>query len=219
MKKLCTIAHGGHLATKSSLALLLSVTLGLAFWTATTPVAKARDMSPTEMIQAELPAGVTIASATKPQLLRAVCAAVRKHPAHAPQIARVAVNAHKPWTVDILRKVMQCLGHEDCGLLNRIVVVLQEETPEEAAALHDVFVQFAPNCVGGGGGEEGNFNNPPSNINPPPGSAGAGAGRNLCLVCHNGHDLRIPCDQVAQFLRNHPGDFAGSCRPTPVTNQ
>ncbi|MEP6698463.1 MAG: hypothetical protein ABJB09_01915 [Verrucomicrobiota bacterium] len=235
MKKLLIKNNGGHLAIKSSLILLLGVTLGLAFWTATTPGAKARDMSPAEMIQAELPAGQTVASAAKPDLLKAVCGAVRKHPAHAPQIVRVAASAHKPWTVEIAQQAMQCLSKNDCRSLRGVVAAAGEESPEDVAALHDYFVQFAPSCVGGQTTsdsksydnkgvpppivEEETFVAPPVNINPPPGSVGAGAGQTLCCVCHNGHEIRIPCRDVDKFLQRHPGDTFCPCRPTPVTNQ
>jgi hypothetical protein len=33
-----------------------------------------------------------------------------------------------------------------------------------------------------------------------------------CPVCHNGHTILIPCDQVAKYLQNHPGDYAGKCQ-------
>jgi hypothetical protein len=46
-------------------------------------------------------------------------------------------------------------------------------------------------------------------------------GRNKCEVCHNPrnyHTIRIPCDKVDKYLKNHPGDFRGACEVTPVTN-
>jgi hypothetical protein len=46
--------------------------------------------------------------------------------------------------------------------------------------------------------------------------------RNKCTVCHNPHnfhEISIPCNQVAKFLRNHPGDFAGPCNVTPHTSR
>ncbi len=34
-----------------------------------------------------------------------------------------------------------------------------------------------------------------------------------CPVCHNGRTtILIPCDKVAKYLQNHPGDYAGECQ-------
>lgn len=43
-----------------------------------------------------------------------------------------------------------------------------------------------------------------------------------CTVCHDPHhfhEIHIPCDEVDKFLRDHPGDFRGSCTVTPSTNR
>jgi hypothetical protein len=43
-----------------------------------------------------------------------------------------------------------------------------------------------------------------------------------CEVCHNPHNphtIRIPCDQVDKFLKNHPGDYRGPCHVTTATNR
>jgi hypothetical protein len=43
-----------------------------------------------------------------------------------------------------------------------------------------------------------------------------------CEVCHNPHNphtIRIPCDQVDKFLKNHPGDYRGPCHVTTATNK
>ena len=48
-----------------------------------------------------------------------------------------------------------------------------------------------------------------------------GNGTDKCIVCHNDHnfhEISIPCDQVAKYLQNHPGDHAGPCTVTSVTN-
>lgn len=42
-----------------------------------------------------------------------------------------------------------------------------------------------------------------------------------CEVCHNPHNphtIKIPCDQVDKFLKNHPGDYRGPCHVTTATN-
>jgi hypothetical protein len=50
---------------------------------------------------------------------------------------------------------------------------------------------------------------------------GKGGGKDKCIVCHNEHnfhEIKIPCDKVDKYLRNHPGDHAGPCQVTSVTN-
>jgi len=50
---------------------------------------------------------------------------------------------------------------------------------------------------------------------------GNGNGADKCIVCHNDHnfhEISIPCDQVAKYLEHHPGDHAGPCNVTSVTN-
>jgi hypothetical protein len=45
--------------------------------------------------------------------------------------------------------------------------------------------------------------------------------KDKCIVCHNEHnfhEISIPCDKVDKYLRNHPGDHAGPCQVTSVTN-
>jgi hypothetical protein len=49
-----------------------------------------------------------------------------------------------------------------------------------------------------------------------------GAANGKCIVCHNEHnfhEISIPCDQVDKYLTNHPGDHAGPCQVTSVTNK
>jgi hypothetical protein len=88
----------------------------------------------------------------------------------------------------------------------------------------DDILSTANRCLGPEGrpekrGEgEGDYMGPPPNINPPPGLVGTGLGQNVCLVCHNGREIQIPCDQVQRYLKQHQGDFAGPCEITPVTN-
>jgi hypothetical protein len=57
---------------------LVGLALGFAFWTMTAPVAKAREMMPVEMIQSKLPSAKTLVTASKPEVLFAVCGAIRE---------------------------------------------------------------------------------------------------------------------------------------------
>jgi hypothetical protein len=54
------------------------------------------------------------------------------------------------------------------------------------------------------------------------GGKGQGGENGKCIVCHNEHnfhEISIPCDQVDKYLKNHPGDHAGPCQVTSVTNK
>jgi hypothetical protein len=53
------------------------------------------------------------------------------------------------------------------------------------------------------------------------GKGGGKGGKDKCIVCHNEHnfhEISIPCDKVDKYLRHHPGDHAGPCQVTSVTN-
>ena len=48
-----------------------------------------------------------------------------------------------------------------------------------------------------------------------------GKNKEKCIVCHNEHnfhEIKIPCDKVDKYLKHHPGDHAGPCQVTSVTN-
>ena len=179
MKKMLMVSNGGpRLAriVKAMSVILIGLALGTAFWVASTPVAKAQDMSPTAMIESQLH-GKTGATASKAEYLAAVCEAVKKFRNAAPQITRAAIDAHPGWKKDILRTVFRCLGSDDCRLLNR--VLRASISGPDASEMTDLAVQLAPGCAGTFGGgeviEEGNFGNPPGiNLLPPPGSIGGG---------------------------------------------
>jgi hypothetical protein len=230
MKKMLMVSNGGpRLAriVKAMSVLIIGLALGTAFWVASTPVAQAQDMSPTQMIDSMLH-GKTSASATKAEYLTAVCEAVKKYRNSAPAITNAAVNAHPGWKKDILRTVFRCLGSGDCRLLG---AVLQASiSGPDASEMTDLAVQLAPGCAGSFGGDhkgggpavidEGNFGNPPLlNINPPPGSIGGGGGQgNVIAICHNGMTIFVAPQGAEQHLRNHPGDTLGPCVVTPFQN-
>lgn len=231
MKKMLTVSNGQLLAArilKTTFVLLIGLALGTAFWVASMPVAQAQDMSPTKMLQSELPAGKTMSTASKQDYLGAVCAAVKKFRDAAPQIVRVAVESHPKWDQDILRTAFRCLGPDDCDVLGRVLRAAVSGNQADASGLTQLAIGLAPNCAdtfpghgGGGGGEpgEGNFGNPPGNVNPPPGSVGGGGGQgNVVAVCHNGLTIFLSPEGAQQDLRNNPGDYLGPCVVTQNTN-
>jgi hypothetical protein len=229
MKKLLMVSNGELFAArvlKTVLMLLIGVALGTAFWVASTPVAFAQE-SPSQMLASQLPAGKTMATASKQEFLAAVCSAVKKFRSAAPQIARAAADAHPEMKKDILRTAFRCLGTTgDCRLLNRVLHGVINGG--DAQELTELAIELAPNCSdafgappSGGHGEEGNFGNPPgANLNPPPGSIGGGGGQgNVIAICHNGHTIFVSPQGAENHLNHHSGDTLGPCVVTAFQNQ
>jgi hypothetical protein len=230
MKKMLTVTNDAYLAARTSVVLVVALALGLGFWTAMTPVAKAQPMSATAMIGSKLPSGKTMATATKSEFLSAVCAAVKKWPDAAPQIVRAAVDAKKQWARDIVATAIRCLpGQENCDAIAAIVAAAVATDPEDASGITEMVIRQYPDCRGTIGHDfkggvppppvtEGNFINPPPDVNPPPGSIGGGGGgfnpqENRIQVCRNGVTIFIfPSDLM-------PGDVIGPCCVTCVQNQ
>ena len=235
MKKMLTVTNDAYFVVRTSVVLVIALALGFGFWTALTPVAKAQQMSATEMMESKLPHGMTMVTATKPELLSAVCGAVKKWPDAAPHIVQATIDAKKQWARDIVATAIRCLpGQMNCDAIAAIVAAAVATDPEDASGISEMVIRQYPDCRAAiqrdfKGGvppppvSEGNFINPPIDVNPPPGSVGGGAGEVArCVVCHNDqnpHEITIPCSQVPQFLRNHPGDYAGPCVVTPNQNR
>lgn len=232
MKKLFTIKRSARVtasALKTGVALLLALALASSLWFASSPNARGAQMTPAEMIQHKLPVNMTIATASDPQLLDAVCKAIKQWPKEAALIVRTAAGARQSLRSNILCMAIRCAREDkagiDCTWALDIVREWIKADPSLANQLTESIAQCAPECrdalqnLGSGAGEgEGAFGNPPSNINAPPGSTGGGAGGNTCIVCHNGQEVQIACSDLQSYLRSHPGDTAGPCQPTPVTN-
>jgi hypothetical protein len=215
MKKLFN--RQGTTALTTTLTLLVTLTLISSAWITSLPAAS---MTPAEMIQSKLPPNTTIATATDAQLLEAVCQAVRQWPKEAALIVRTAAGARKSIRTDILCMAARCLRERhslECGWIRDVLREWIKAEPSLANELTESIMECVPECRETRG--EGEFGNPPNNINPPPGSVGGGAGGNVCIVCHNGSEIQVACDDVEEFLRNHPGDTRGPCVPTPSANR
>ncbi|MBA3962841.1 MAG: hypothetical protein H0X40_13215 [Chthoniobacterales bacterium] len=141
MKKLLTVP------TRLIFPTLLTVALAASLWVATLPTARARVMSPKEMIEEGLPPGKTMDDATKPEFLAAVCAAVRSHEPDAPAITRAAVLAHRPFAGDIVATVTRCGPKGDCGFVGTIVRAAIQVAPSEASVVDDAALATAPDCA------------------------------------------------------------------------
>jgi hypothetical protein len=223
MKNMLKGTNGTHFSARlmrSTAVALTGVALGFALWTATATISLAQESSPQQMLEQSMPAGQTMASASKPQFLGAVCSAVKKFRNAAPQIIRAAVEARGAWRNDIIRTAVRCMGVKDCAGLGSVHSALVGAFPADASEITDLFAQLAPSCTFGGGEpapDEGNYGNPPGNLNPPPGSVGGSGGQgNLVAVCHNGRVIFVSPRAVQAHL-NH-GDSLGSCQVTPTQN-
>ena len=230
-----------------ALAVLLPVGLTGALWIVTLPVAMARLMTPTEMIEAGLPPGVVMKTANKPQFLTAVCAAVKNNRKSAPAIARTAVGAHREYAGDIVATVVRC-SNGNCELTGAIVAAATSAAPDYAVAIDDAAVAVAPDCADAiqgttvsdgkevrNDGKEvlpGDENVPaegPSSFSgaPPIGQqpilGGIGGGGNpqdaTIGVCDNGRQRRVPVNRLTRYLANHPGSYVGTCQITPVASR
>lgn len=211
---------------RSTAVTVIGVGLGIALWTATVPMSMAQGNSPTRLVEANLPKGQTIASASKADLLSALCAALKKNPNQAPQIVRMVAAARPDMARDILRTAFQCLGNNDCRLLGRTLRGVIAAVPNDASGLTSLAVELSPDCAGSfpgngvPGSDEGNFEQGPGNQNPPPGSIGAGGGQgNVVAVCFQGTTRFFSPGGAEDFINSHPGATVGSCVVTPVTNQ
>lgn len=228
MKKMLMVSNGEHFAArfcKATLAILIGLALGTAFWVTST--ATAQEMSPAKMIESHLPAGKTMQNAGKADFLAAVCEAVKANKPAAGQIVQAAVAAHPEWRKDVLRTAFSCVGSGDCRLLGRILHGAIEGSPGHASELTNLAVELAPDCAGSfqgprGGGEnmgEGIFGNPPgTNLNPPPGSIGGGGGQgNIVAVCFNGQTQFVTPERAQELLAQ--GGTLGACQVTSTVNQ
>jgi hypothetical protein len=183
-------------------------------------------MTPTEIVESQLPAPKTLAKATKSEIFSAVCAAVKRFKKDAPQIVEVAITARKELAVEMVENVIHCLQKPDCGLIQDLVSAAITANPEAASEIADAALGATPNCAdsiqqagirppGEGPAED------PTNQNPPPGSIGGGVDPQeaTVLICDNGTQVNIAASQVQSYLQSHQGAFVGNCQLTPDTNR
>jgi len=232
MRRLLTLFPGEHFGFLKSALVLFGLTLGFAFWAATAPVAKAKEISPAEMIQSKLPPNKTLATATKPEVLSAVWGAVRKWQNDAPQIVGTAAAARKEFAADIVVETirsLRALKALDRDLVGQIVAAGLSANPEAASNIIDLAVQAAPDFreaieTAGTPAEAPGLANGPTNQNPPPGSIGGGGGgfnpeERKVTVCDNGQNVQVPASQEEAYLHSHAGSRAGACQVTPGVNR
>jgi hypothetical protein len=204
---------------KTPLFLAVALALASIFWSASLPLARAAAVTPAELIQVHLPHAMNLGNAPKADLLSAVCKAITRNQKEAPAIARTAAGARRELAPDILKTAVHCIRDENCELCQATLRELIAADSSQAAALTELFARLMPDCPdspeeGPGGAASAN------NIGAAPGSVGGGAATSgdICLVCHNNQSIQVPCSGLNSYLRGHPGDTAGACEATPVSN-
>lgn len=224
-------------ANLSFLAAIVTLAIGFGHMGAAAAVAAA-PMNATQMIEANLPGNKSLGRATRGDVLAAISSAIKKSKNQSAEIVNAAITAHKNYSVDVISAAIDALGaRPDCALVGRMVDSAVAANPEEASGILEAGLRGAPRCRGeiqqaGSGqraGSAGNYANAPINQTSsassiPSGGGGGGGnsgsapGRGRVPICHNGHTIVIPPKAAAKHLRQHPGDTAGACNPTPTTN-
>src|ERR1043166_2540299 len=174
--------------------------------------------TPAEIIQSGLPPKMTLHSAPKRDFLLAVCSAVSRYRNSAPEIVHSAIETRPEFSSDVVTTAIGCLrepkeGFLDCELARRILLEGSAANPVAASEITELMISLVPDCqldVPGEGPSD-----VPRNINPhgPPLPVPVN-----CVVCHNGQEIHVRCETIDNFLSSHPGDTAGACQSTPITN-
>ncbi len=221
-----------HSARRGIAFLLVAVfLLAGVFLLVALPGALARETAPAEMIADELPRRKTLKSATKSELIGAICAAVRKHRSAAALIAPVAIAARPAFAGEIVGSILRCSGKLDCEFVGAVVAAAASVEGVEMGAISDAAVAKASDCAEtireasrrkpkpNGEKAEATASEPGALIGT---SAGPDEGfdphEKLEPVCDNGTQRAIRASELNKFLGTHPGAVIGSCQTPPQTN-
>ena len=129
------------------LSAFLLALLSIGLWMAAAPAARARVTTPVDLLQAGLPPGKTLTTATKPEFLASVCAAVKDHRNIGPEITRTAVSAHREYAADIVATVLRCSANGDCAYVARVVRAAIATAASEASIIQDAALAINPDCA------------------------------------------------------------------------
>ncbi|MEO7725025.1 MAG: hypothetical protein ABIU29_10150 [Chthoniobacterales bacterium] len=197
---------------------LIGLLLATAFWFAAPPISLSRDLSPTEMIENGLPARKGIKNASKPDFLNAVCSAVRKNRQAGGAITSAAIAARGELAGEIVGMVLRCASKLDCDYVETIVAAAVTARAVASPAISDAAISTASTCAetiqaavrtAAPAGEV-----PPAE-DKPVAQEKFDPHEPLRLVCENGGHRTVRASELEEFLRTHPGSFAGPCPPTP----
>lgn len=193
--------------------------------------ARARDLAPAQMIEAHLPAGKTLQTATQAKLLAAICEAVKEDRSAAVAITATAVVRRAEFAGEIVGTVLQCSEKVDCEFAGMIVAAAVAAAPQSTVAINDAAVARAPDCSETIRKAAQPVATPVASSAPaipaPPGTAPGLPGEMqqdegydplepLRLVCDDGTQRAIRESQINDFLKTHPKSFLGTCPTTPT---
>lgn len=199
--------------------------LALGFFCTLAPFSLGADPAPAKLIQKFLPSKKTIRSASKPEVLSAVCSAVRKNRKSGAPIASAAVTARSEFAGDIVAGVLRCAGKTDCDYVGSVVAAAFSARASAATSISDAAMARAPNCeenIQKAATASGNTESDAVATKDEPPATGTSAGTNegfdpheqLVPVCENGAQRAVRASQVDDFLRTHPASVSGRCPPT-----
>jgi len=194
------------------------------------PTMLAREMTASDMIAEQLPARKTLKSATNPEFLGAVCAAVRKRRNAAVAITQAAVTLRRESAGEIVEAVLRCCAKASCELVGSIVTAAT--TAEgDPANVADAAIARAANCGEtirdasrhGAKVSDRAEAEAAAEQNPLIGTSnGADEGfdphEQLKTVCDDGTQRAVRASQLDDFLSSNPGSFIGVCQPPSKTS-
>jgi len=188
-------------------------------------------------IEAKLPGGGTLATASKEDVLVATAKSISEAKQAAPQIVASVLRVRHDFARDVVGVAMDALGTANCDAVAAVASAAIGADPDDAAAIVESTAGRAPNCSNtiertaqlSGPTNSTKVASTVASASVKAASAPmvaraaqpeqGGGQRGKCPVCHNGHIVYLPCRQVSKFLRHHPGDTAGACNVTPTTNR
>jgi hypothetical protein len=222
-------------ALKSELLLELTVlALATGLWLVAAPAALCSGLSPAELIEDALPKNITIARASKADLVSAVCAVVRKDRASGADLTSVAVAAHGELAGNIVETVLRCAGKVDCEYAGAIVEAAVAARPGVAKEISEAAIARTPKCEDTikAAVRKQDDRAKTSSLSPvePVPVTGTSASldeafdprERLVLVCDAGVPRAVRQSQLDDFFRSHPDAMVGPCpripSPSPVSS-
>ena len=201
--------------------LLCAMAVGL--WL-TAPAARARELSPAELIEKALPARMTIEKASKSDLLSAVCTAVRKHRRSGVGITTASATARGEYAGEIVAAVLRCAGKVDCDYVGAIVKAGASVRPGTVTPISDAAMARAPKCgeaIEGAVRAAAQSEDLRAKANSAsPSEKGMeeefDPHEKLAVVCDDGLQRAVRQSQLADFLRSHTEAVVGPCPQTPT---
>jgi len=170
---------------------------------------------------------IDLKTASKKDVMAALSASAQQSAASTPQMVAAIMAARKDLARDVLRIAITSARAGGCSQVSAIASAAVAADPANAASTMELSARLAPNCTqaleqataqASDDEEDATTSAKPATKAGKAAKAATARRKRKCAVCHNDHTVLLPCGQVNKFLRHHPGDRAGDCEATPVTN-